>query len=211
MPGKKNCIFFASLLLMVGSWQDIKNREIADWIWILMIGGGILIHAIQVFFIILSNNSPIDYLITWFMNLVFSITLALFMSFSGLGGEADRFAFIAIAAILPVSLPFLMIPEPIMTFLFTYVPRIFGVFCNSYLIAIPIPFLIFGFNLINQYINPNYYFLSGESYLMKIIVRFVGYPRSTDLIKKEFDKEIWHYDFLEDLNEDNTWKIGFKL
>jgi hypothetical protein len=196
---------------MIGSWQDIKNREVADLIWILMIGGGILIHAIQVFFIIFSNNSPIDYIITWFMNFVFAITLTLFMSFSGLGGEADRIAFVAIAAISPVSLPFLIIPEPILTFLFTYIPRIFGVFCNSYLIAIPIPFLIFGFNLINQYINPNYYVFSDESTLMKIFVRFVGYPRSTDSVTKEFDEKIWHYDFLEDLNEENAWKIVFKF
>ena len=73
------------LLLIIGSWQDLKTREVADWIWFTMIGGGIIIHLVQIVLRILEKEPPINYVISVIVNIIFAVTLALFFTFSGLG------------------------------------------------------------------------------------------------------------------------------
>ncbi|MFX0122909.1 MAG: A24 family peptidase C-terminal domain-containing protein [Candidatus Hodarchaeota archaeon] len=198
------------LLLSIGSWQDLKTREVADWIWLTMIGGGIIIHLLQIILRILEDESPFDYFVPVILNITFAITLALFLTFSGLGGEADRIAFIAIGVASPVSLPFIIFQDQSYEIIVKITPKILNVFFNAYLIAFPAPILIFCYNLIYQRIHPDRYVLSNESKWIKLFIRFIGYPYQTQNLEKELKEKPWHFDFLENFNEDTGWHVEFR-
>ena len=200
-------LILAFFLLIAGSWQDLKTREVIDLIWIIMIGGGILIHSIQIF----ADKTPTEYILVWILNILLAIIISLFLTFSGLGGEADRIAFIAIAVISPVSLPFFVLPDPRYEILISITPRILGTFFNAYLIVFPVPFLIFSYNIINQRFHPDFYTLSNESIWIRFIVRFVGYPRFVQNLQKELEERPWHFDFLEEFDEETGWRINFRV
>ena len=63
------------LLLGVASWQDLKSRDVTDWIWYCMIGGGILIHVTQLILQISAN----EFSTTWIINILFSLALSLLL------------------------------------------------------------------------------------------------------------------------------------
>ena len=101
-------LILSFFLLSIGSWQDLKTREVADWIWLTMIGGGIIIHLLQILLRFLESEPLLDYIVPVLLNITFAITLALFLTFSGLGGEADRIAFVAIGIASPITLPLII-------------------------------------------------------------------------------------------------------
>ena len=204
-------LILAFFLLSIGSWQDIKTREVADWIWLGMIVGGIIIHSLQIILRILVDISPIDYFMTWILNITFALTLTLFLTFSGLGGEADRIAFISIGIVSPISLPFFMFQDPVYEILIDAVPRILGTFFNAYLIALPVPLLIFCYNIANQRSNPNLYVLSNESIWKRFLIRFIGYPHQTQNLNRDLMEKPWHFDFLEEFKEVIGWCIIFRV
>lgn len=203
-------LILALFLLSIGAWQDLKTREVPDWIWLSMIGGGIIIHFFQLVLLILANETVLDYFMIWIINIAFALTLALFLTFSGLGGEADRIAFIAIAVISPISSPLYLFQDPIYKEIITFTPRILGTFFNAYLIAFPVPFLIFCYNIVNQRSHPDFYILSNESKWSRFFIRFIGYPRQTQHLDKELDDKPWHFDFLEEFKEETGWQIIFR-
>ncbi len=205
-------LILAFFLLIIGSWQDLKTREVIDLIWIIMIGGGILIHSIQIILQIFADKTPTEYISVWILNILLAIIISLFLTFSGLGGEADRIAFVAIAVISPVSenIPLVIFPDPRYEILISITPRILGTFFNAYLIVFPIPFLIFSYNLINQRFHPDFYTLSNESKWIRFIIRFIGYPRLVQNLHKELEQKPWHFDFLEEFNEETGWRIIFR-
>lgn len=203
-------LILAFFLLITGSWQDLKTREVIDLLWIVMIGGGILIHSIQIILLILAQKAPTEYISLWILNILLAIVLALFLTFSGLGGEADRIAFIAIAVISPISLPIVVLPDSRYEFLISITPRILNTFFNAYLIAVPVPFLIFSYNIVKQRYNPDLYDLSNETILVRVIIRFIGYPRFVQNLYKELEQKPWHFDFLEEFDEEAGWRIIFK-
>jgi hypothetical protein len=198
------------LLLTIGSWQDLKTREVADWIWLAMIGGGILIHLIQIVIRILENDSPINYFVTVIINIIFAVTLTLFLTFSGLGGEADRIAYIAIGVASPISLPFIIFQDQSYEILITITPKILNVFFNAYLITLPVPILIFCYNLIYQRLYPDLYNLPNESIWTRFFIRFIGYPHQTQNIEGELMEKPWHFDFIEKFTEDIGWRVVFR-
>ncbi len=203
-------LILAFLLLSIGSWHDIKTREVADWIWLSMIGGGIAIHVFQFFLLILAKKSVFEYFTTWTINIVFAFSLAFFLTFSGLGGEADRIAFIAIGFISPVSPPLIIFQDPVYEILIAITPRILGTFFNAYLITLPIPFLIFGYNIVNQHLYPDLYVFSNESKWKRFSIRFIGYPRQTQNLDMELEEKPWHFDFLEEFEDETGWSILFR-
>lgn len=200
----------AFFLLGIASWQDFKSREVVDWIWYCMIGGGMLIHAIQVILLIITKESPVDYVNTWVFNFLFAFLLGLFIIFSGLMGEADGFALVAIAMITPVSQPIIAFTDPQYEIVIQFIPRILGTFFNAHLFAISAPLLILCYNLVNKRLNPKLYELPHESLWVRFAIRFVGYPHSTDNLSDEIEKTPWHFDFLEEFKDDSIWKIVFR-
>ncbi|UCG90532.1 MAG: hypothetical protein JSU57_02025 [Candidatus Heimdallarchaeota archaeon] len=203
-------LFFVFLLLSIGSWHDIKTREVADWIWLSMIGGGIAVHILQIILLILAKEAVLEYFTTWTINVAFALSLALFLTFSGLGGEADRIAFIAIGFASPISPPLLIFQDPVYKILIAITPRILGAFFNAYFITLPVPFLIFCYNIMNQRFHPDLYIFSNESIWKRFFIRFIGYPRQTRNLDKELKEKPWHFDFLEEVKEEKGWKIMFR-
>ncbi|MFX1504569.1 MAG: A24 family peptidase C-terminal domain-containing protein [Promethearchaeota archaeon] len=203
-------LIFTIFLLIIGSWQDIKSREVADWIWLIMIGGGIIFHLVQIVIRILENESPINYIISVSINFIFAVTLALFLTFSGLGGEADRIAYIAIGIASPISLPIILFHEQSYEILITITPKIFNVFFNAYLIVFPVPILLFCYNFAYQRLHPDLYILSNESRWTRLFIRFIGFPHQTRNLEKELMEKPWHFDFMERFNEDIGWRVEFR-
>jgi hypothetical protein len=145
------------------------------------------------------------------INVITGILIALFLSILGLGGEADRIAFIAISIISPITDPLLGITDPRYQLLMDILPRILGTFCNSYLVALPVPLAIFGYNLLKNNSNPHLYTLPNESLRTRFIIWFIGYPRSTIGLKQDLMTKPWHYDFLEEYSETREWHINFRF
>ena len=203
-------LIFTIFLLIIGSWQDIKTREVADWIWLIMIGGGIVFHLIQILIRILENGSPINYIIPVIINIIFAVTLSLFLTFSGLGGEADRIAYIAIGIASPFSLPFIIFNDQSYEILIAITPKILNIFFNAYLIALPVPILLFCYNLVYQRIHPDFYILPNESILTRLSIRFVGFPHQTRNLETELMEKPWHFDFLEKFIEEIGWRVEFR-
>ncbi|MFX0014529.1 MAG: A24 family peptidase C-terminal domain-containing protein [Promethearchaeota archaeon] len=198
------------LLLSIGSWQDLKTREVADWIWFTMISIGIIIHILQIILLILTKELFIGYVTSLILNFIFALTISLFLTFSGLGGEADRVAFIALGIVSPISQPIFVLNDPIYEIIIESTPRILGIFFNSYLMASLIPLIIFCYNLSNNYLNPDLYLLSSESRWKRLFIRFIGYPRQTQNLINELKEKPWHYDFLEEFNEEVGWYVVFR-
>ncbi|UCE12153.1 MAG: hypothetical protein JSV04_08080, partial [Candidatus Heimdallarchaeota archaeon] len=124
---------------------------------------------------------------------------------------ADRIAFIAIAVNSPIFQPLFVFSDPQYEILVVYTPRILSTFFNAYLLAIPVPFLIFAYNFINQYLHPEFYNLSNESRWTRFLIRFIGYPRHIEDLKEKMKKNPWHFDFLEEFQEKNGWQISFRV
>jgi len=201
----------AILLLVVASWQDVQSREVVDWIWLGMAGGGIILHGLNLILLMLANLSPLSYFTRVIINIITAILLALFLSILGLGGEADRIAFVAIAIISPITSPLFGYNDPRYELLSDILPRILGTFSNSYLVAIPVPLVIFSYNMIKKRSNPNFYDLPGESRRTRAIIQFIGYPRITIGLEQDLMTKPWHYDFLEEYSEARAWQISFRF
>lgn len=203
-------LIFTFFLLLIGSWQDLKTREVADWIWLTMIGGGIIIHILQIFLQLLEKKPPTNYVINVILNIAFAITIALFLTFSGLGGEADRIAYIAIGVASPISLPFIIYQDQAYEILIVVTPKILDIFFNAYLMTLPTPILIFFYNFVYQRLHPDHYALTNESIWSKLFIRFIGYPHSTQNLEKEIKEKPWHFDFLEKYIENLGWRLEFR-
>jgi hypothetical protein len=204
-------LILAFILLGIASIEDFKSREVTEWIWLSMIAGGIIIHVLQLILQIIWKEPINDYLITWILNIILSFGLAVFILYTGLMGEADGIALVAIAVITPFSQPFITIADPQYDIVAKILPRILGTFFNAHLFAISAPLIIFVYNLINQRMNPEFYSLPNESLWTRFVIRFIGYPHPTGNLSAEIEKKPWHYDFLEDFKDESEWKIAFRV
>ena len=203
-------VIIAVILLTIASYQDIKARLVSDWIWLLMIGGGSILHLLQ-FVIALNESINMDeYLFSLFMNVIIALLLGLFLMLSALGGEADRIAFFAIAFVTPQQSAIFPIANADYVYLFSFLPKIIGTFFNAYLLAILVPIGIFLYNLIQKRRKGLKYIYPQTSTLAKLFLHFIGYPKATNAISKEINENPWHFDFLEDF-VDGEWKIKFQM
>ena len=201
----------AFLLLFLGAYQDWKTREIVDWIWIAMIGSGCILHILQIILLLMNNLDIQSYLFTWLSNIFIALILAAFLTFSGLGGEADRIAFIAISFVSPVQQPLFSITDPKYDIIFSITPKILGTFFNAYLLAMSVPIALLCYNLIRRNTIREFYTISNQSFIVKIVLFFIGYPRSTQRISEEIEKKPWHFDFLETYDDVSGWKYIFQM
>ncbi len=204
-------LILAFILLGIATIEDFQSREVTEWIWLCMIAGGIIIHGLQLVLQIIGGESINDYLFTLIINIIFSFGLAIFILYTGLMGEADGIALIAIAVITPIIQPFITIADPRYEIVAKMLPRILGTFFNAHLFAISAPLLILLYNLINQRIHPYLYSLPNESLFVRFLLRFIGYPHLTQNLSEEIETKPWHYDFLEDFSDDSGWKIAFRV
>ncbi|MFX0085284.1 MAG: prepilin peptidase [Candidatus Hodarchaeota archaeon] len=198
------------LLLGIASWQDFKFREVIEWVWFCMIVGGILIHVTQLLLQISANESPVEIFTAWIINIIFGFALALFIFYSGLMGEADAIAILAIAIITPINQPIIVFNDPQYDVIIKFIPRILGTFFNAHLFAISAPILIFCYNLVNKLVNAELYRLPNESLWVRFVILFIGYPHLTNNISEEIEQKPWHFDLLEEFIEESKWKIVFR-
>jgi hypothetical protein len=201
----------ASVLLLIGAIQDLKTREVVDWVWILMILCGSLLNLVQVFLFIFEGLNPVNFLSSWIGNIIMALILGLLLTLTGMGGEADRIAFIAIAFITPVQQPLFLNTDPQISLILSSIPKIIGTFFNSYLLGISIPIILFCYNSIKKSASNKNSMLIINSVWMKLSLYFVGYPRSTKNLRKELKTKPWHFDFLEEYTEDSGWKFNFRM
>ncbi len=203
-------IIIAVILLSIAAYQDIKTRMISDWIWICMIGSGSILHVLQLMTTLNSSKGGQEYLFSIFLNIVIALFLGIFLTLSALGGEADRIAFFAIAFVTPLQPVIFSIVNPEYAYLFSFLPKILGTFFNAYLLAIPIPIIIFFYNLVQKRRKRLNYTYQHNSRIVKMVLHFIGYPKTTTDIVKEINEKPWHFDFLEDFIE-GEWKINFHM
>ncbi len=204
-------LLIAFLLLILGAYQDWRTREIVDWIWIVMIACGCTVHCLQIILMLINMVSIQTYLSTWLGNIVIAVIIALFLTYSGLGGEADRIAFIAISFISPVLKPLFSITDPKYDIIFSITPKILGTFFNAYLLALTVPIALFCGNLIRRNRKREYYAMTHQNIMKKVILYFIGYPRSTQRILEEIESKPWHFDFLEAYTDPSGWDFVFQL
>ncbi len=208
-------LFIAIFLLFLGALQDWKTREIVDWIWVVMIVSGFIIHLLLIIILLMDSTEALEdlkmYLIPWLGGIIFALFLAVFYSLTGLGGEADRIAFIAIAFISPVQLPLFSLLDPKYDALISIIPRIFNVFCNTYILSISVPLLLFFYNLVRRNTGNQTIYALNKPILTKIGLYFIGYPRYTKGILEEIKKKPWHFDFLELYDEIYGWIFDFRI
>ncbi|ADG13453.1 Peptidase A24B, FlaK domain protein [Methanocaldococcus infernus ME] len=129
------------LCLILGSIQDIKKREVEDYIWLAMVGFGFLYHL----FLTLKFGN-ISFLILFFESLFISFILGYFMFLLGSGG-ADGKALIGIGALVPsMKMPIYSSIFKVLSLLnFPTFPIL--VFINSLFLIIFYPIVIFLRNL----------------------------------------------------------------
>ncbi|MHA1972250.1 MAG: prepilin peptidase [Candidatus Hodarchaeales archaeon] len=204
-------IIFSSVMLSVGSFYDLRDREISDILWIIMSLGGILLHFTQIL-IFLSNNDPfIEYLSQWFSEIIFGVIISLILFFLGLWGGADLLALISISICLPASSPMIIVESQRIKLLLNIFPQSLTVLMNAIILTMPVPLIIFLYNLINRQKHPEKYKLDSEPLKNILLAYFIGYPCYLSQIEKNFEKKIWHYDFLENYTPESQWKLCFQL
>ncbi|MHA2174399.1 MAG: A24 family peptidase C-terminal domain-containing protein [Candidatus Hodarchaeales archaeon] len=198
-------------LLFIASIQDFKSREIVDWVWITMSLSGMSILIVIALIQILEGTDIQDFLLNWIWNLSFAIMIFLVLTFSGFGGEADRIAFFVLGLVSHNIEPILEFNNAKYELISPFIPNIISIFFNAYLLAIPVPIIIFSFNLVGKLKNKEKYTLPEEGIISRILVLFSGYPHSTTDILESIETKPWHFDFLEILDENGNWKINFKI
>ena len=199
------------LLLAIASFQDIKSREVVDWVWIVMGLSGISILILITITQIIEGIDIQGFLLKWIWNIIFSVLIVLILTFSGLGGEADRVAFFVLGLITHSIEAVISFNNPTYELISPFIPNIISIFFNAYLLAIPVPFMIFSFNLVGKIRNKVRFTLPDERIISRIIILFLGYPLSTTNILEFTKKKPWHFDFLEIPDEEGNWKINFRV
>ena len=203
-------IIIALFLLSIASYHDIRTRMISDWIWICIMGSGLVLHLLQLIITIYIPNEAQDYLFNVLFNLIIAALIAILLTLSALGGEADRIAFFAVAFVIPIQQPIFSMANPEFTYLLSFLPKILGIFFNAYLVAAAVPIFIFFYNFFQKRRKRENFDYMGSSKLGSIFLHFIGYPKSTmDIVKVVKDKP-WHFDFLE-VYKNDEWKINFNL
>jgi len=204
-------ISFSLFLLFIASYYDIKSREVADWIWLIMIIGGIIFHLIQSLIFILNKEPFLDYLMDWGGNLIIAFIIALILLMGGLWGGADMFALIAIAVCSPMTAPVFILGDNRVEILREIFPPSFSLLSNAILLTIPVPLILFFYNCFHLIIHSDKYKFHHESLKSRIAVLFIGYPRNTLEISTEIETKPWHFDFLEEYDQEIGWRLKFRL
>ncbi|WP_456471595.1 prepilin peptidase [Methanocaldococcus sp.] len=139
---------FGLICLLIASIQDIKKREVENYIWIAMILFGFI------YFLILTiKYSDIYYIKIFFISLIISFILGYLMFLFGAGG-ADGKAIIGVSALVP-NYP-LQLKSSIFQLFFSLNLPIFPilVFINSIFLITLYPLIIFIKNILINNVRP---------------------------------------------------------
>ncbi|MFX0116997.1 MAG: A24 family peptidase [Candidatus Hodarchaeota archaeon] len=184
----------AIVLLLWAAIQDVKTREVDDLVWVLMLVLGIPFTGIR----ILLYGDDTTRLILMMLSIFAGFILAFIILFSGLQGGADAKALFCTSLVCPFPLTISeVLPDKLIPFSIT-------LFMNSLLLLIPFPLVIFVYNLIHR---KEFDVLPNGSRWSHFLAQFLGYPAALEVIKR---KHPWHYDFIEQRNEDN-WSFKFRV
>ncbi len=121
-------------LFLYASYRDLKEREIDNWVWIVMASTG----AIFLIFDILNGENLAMVAISMAVSFILAFSLLVF----GMGG-ADSKAMMALAILMPLPPSFSIIHSPIFIFPLT-------VLMDSLLLILPLPLLFLLYNLIRR-------------------------------------------------------------
>ncbi|MEM1550234.1 MAG: A24 family peptidase C-terminal domain-containing protein [Candidatus Methanomethylicia archaeon] len=182
----------AIICFSLASLQDLKSREICDWIWIIMVAMGIPL---------LIYEATIKWMTIWMnlmvISILFSITIGLLTYKLDFFGGADSKAIIALSILMPIM------PEEIAIKLGTHNIIPVSTFNNSMLISIMPAIYLLMKNVYRIIIGENIFQgLEEESILKKLLAMATGYRIE---LKKLREKKFVYP--IEELNfEGNTIK-----
>ncbi|MFX1511928.1 MAG: prepilin peptidase [Promethearchaeota archaeon] len=188
---------FTIPFLVYACYSDIRIREVDDEVWLVFLAVALPMNLIRLFL----YREEGSILLIGLISIILGIFLAFFLVGLGLWGGADGKAFICISLISPL---------PIVSELSLFekiIPLSLTFFMNAYLLLIPLPLLIFFFNVFRFKSKSSLYRESSSSVFRKFFTLFIGWPESLSSIKK---RHHWHYDFLEK-KVDLQWKISFGM
>ncbi|MFX1251552.1 MAG: prepilin peptidase [Promethearchaeota archaeon] len=193
--------YYTILFLIYGAYKDFKYREVENRVWGLMILSAIPINFIRFF---LYFGQP-EFLIS-IISIVIGVGFSFLIWYFGLFGGADAKAFMCTSLLCPIF-PFLELTSPTAFFLATLLPFPLTQMMNTYLLVIPLPLLIFVWNIV-FYFKEKEKFKEPEGGYKKIFAMFIGYPTTLERVKK---LPPWHYGFLEKKIDEQKWEFDFTV
>lgn len=177
-----SCIVF----LILGSWSDIKTREVSNKLWIVALP---VVTVITVFKIYFSSGLLLLYLVSMFLSIVVSI--AIFEV--GFFGGADAKAMISLGVALPL---FPGLFHPVFGYFHPFFPL--TVLINSFLFSLLSIVYVIAKNTVWKLhsAQPIFEGFEGESFLKKLLLLLSGYKVEVTELRKGV-----HVIPLEDVDE----------
>lgn len=173
---EQTIILFCFTCLVYASWQDIKNRNIPNNLWLFMILIAFLFTSYNLFI------SRIPFLITLFYSFLFTFAPSHLFFALNLFGGADAKALICISLLIPAC------NTP-------YFPFAIVVLMNAILISLVIVFALFFYNIMSlphseltTLKNIKYWFIG-----YRLPVKTLANAKHTKLLRaiKENEEEVW--------------------
>ena len=184
---------------MYSVYQDIKERLVDGYIWLILLLLAIPANIIR---LVLYWSRP-EILLISLISIVFGLFIALFMGFFGLWGGADVLALICITLMNPIPISLIDTTAlPLLDQLLSYIfPLSLIIVINAVLIQLPLPIIIFLHNYRKKRQFKIMYALPIESNVNKFFANFLGEPLA---IKDILAKPIFYYQVLEKERIPNT-------
>ena len=173
---ERTIMLFCFICLIYASYQDIKNRNIPNNLWLLMFLVAIL-YAIYNLYIF-----GISFLTTLLYSFLFTLALSYLFFTLNLFGGADAKVLICVSLLIPVCNVL-------------YLPFAIVVLTNAVLISLVVVFTLFFYNVLTLPINEittlkniKYWFIGYKLHVNKIVN-----AKHTKLLysNKENEKEVW--------------------
>lgn len=200
-------LFIIILLLTIATIKDIKYREVEDWVWVLTLIVGSILHVSQIIIILLDNGDITNYLIPFFVNVIIAFFISFLLFFLGIWGGADAFALFSIVYSFPLSIniPLIHLEIARLQTIAEFIPIPFDIFMNSYILLIPVPFILLFKNMLTFINKRDLYDFKDVNLIKRIQLLISGYPFSVEKLSSLIKDRPWHYDIIEELNEEGKW------
>jgi Type IV leader peptidase family./Archaeal Peptidase A24 C-terminus Type II. len=160
-----------ALMLGIGAYEDLKKREIDDWVWFIATAGfGTNLYLLE-------KHSLLITPLQWAIEVVVLSALGISLYYLQLFGGADAKALFAIALALPSALPPFSSQIPF-----------FGltIFDNAVVISVLYSFSLFLSNICKALLSPNYFGrYSRSSFFTKLGLAFSSYKTTLGKYIKE--------------------------
>jgi Flp pilus assembly protein protease CpaA len=157
------------LMLLYGSYRDIKTREISDFIWVIF---GSIAVVFDVYELLVGSLG----LVTLLVSVGFSLVFGLLTGYLGLFGEADALALVSLALLSPVPPVFFNGGG------FQSILMPLSVLSNSVLMAASLAFVVLGMNTVEA--GKDLFVGYGSvGWVTKVILLFTGRRARLDKIR----------------------------